>query len=424
MKNEANIRTLLPNSWAFLLWSISLATLLIFQSSNEVSVNKVLFALYFFSAALIAVLHTANPSNHLLRERRSTWILPLASSAYNFALLLVHGFSQSQLRDSFPYLFVALAPVLGSAIGRNLDPRYIFVSALLLSVMASLLSFVDWVDRRGATDALSKIGLSSGALPAFGLAVAAWAAFYTRGRKRTTLLIVAATILALMLGTGTRTNLVFLVVLLPFLFSDRKFLGEFYLERFRKKISSILGLLVFLSISILAVLSLFGLTSLFQRRFFELTEAFLQNPTNDQSFVLRAVYYQEAQKIFMENPIIGMGFSPFGNVSVLDTPFEGLAKIGVVGNLLLVFVLLGAYTKLNKTADAHNLYALRGVQGWFFVLMALVPFGTIWQDKGLPIAIILAYALAESLASNKDVVRNVSSRKRHRVMSLPLAKSG
>ena len=97
-----------------------------------------------------------------------------------------------------------------------------------------------------------------------------------------------------------------------------------------------------------------------------------------------------------------MGFSPFGSTVVLDTPFEGLAKIGILGHMLLALALFSVLTKLRKAVTAETLSIFRGYQGWLIVLVALVPFGTVWQDKGLPIAIMLAYALGESIASREE----------------------
>ena len=301
-------------------------------------------------------------------------------------------------RDALPYLMIALATPIGIAIGQRLTTERLVLGSIFLGILSSALTFTDWVSRRGASDLFAKFGLSSAILPAFGLAIAFWTSLNLTGWKRALVIIVSALDLVFMLATGNRTNLVMLFVFIPVLwiFFQRRPNRTGLENSGARKLLELALVVCLVGLLFYFVSVLFKLQAFLEFRFVNAIQLFLADAQNDQSFVIRSQYFNLGYDFFLQEPIFGKGFSPFGSIPVLDTPMEGLAKIGILGTSLFIGILVQVYLSIRNSAETVQI--LRpAFQGWIFVLFALVPFGTVWQDKGLPIALVLAVAMAQSL---------------------------
>jgi hypothetical protein len=394
---------LLPNVQAFILWVISLAALVVFQSSQDVSISKIGYFALFLAAATISFflpIHGVLSPSRLLLEKGQRY--SLFALLYTVALLLFFGFDIDQIRDAIPYILLTLAPFIGRQIGQKLSTRYLAHSAVALSVIASFLTFSDWISRRGGTDLVSKVGLSTAILPALGFALGIWISFYSKGMERLVLIVASTLILAMMLGTGNRTNLTLLAALLPLLiaaklFSIKQSRVGIHLPK-RRAFSGLFALLM-LTVAIAGFFAYLGLSAFLEQRLLTLSVDFFSNSNSDQSFLIRSLYYEIGIKYFQENPFFGSGFNPFINIISIDNPFEGLVKIGILGSFLYSLTIYFFVKSSFSLSNAH-IAIKQAYLGWTFVLVALLPFGTIWQDKGFAVAMVFVAAITQASLSN------------------------
>jgi hypothetical protein len=320
--------------------------------------------------------------------------------------LLFFGSQTEQIRDAIPYVLIAAAPVIGQYFGKSLSVNFLVVSGITVSLVASFLTFIDWISRRGATDILGKAGLSSAVLPALGLALSIWMSLYASGWKRLFFTFAASAILVFMLATGNRTNYVLFFALIPLAFKSdlfRRHRGALRLAPARNSTFLLLFSLILFAGMAFIFISNLGLGSFLQERLINFSQIFLNNATNDQSYVLRAIYYQLGFDTFIQSPLFGSGFNPFGDTRVQDTPFEGLAKIGIFGSATFAIGMLSMVRAGSRLPESFA--ALKSAfVGWLLVLLALSPFGTIWQDKGLAIAIVYVVALTQSGNQDREIL--------------------
>jgi hypothetical protein len=383
--------------WLVNVWLIPLGALAVFQSSQEINVQKIVYVIYFCASAFIA-LHYVNlksTQRHLPTRNLSTYGVVITSMCFLF--LIVGEVTSEALRNILPYILFGLAPAIGVALGLTFRTSYLRTALLVLTSLSAFITFSDWISRRGATEIFAKAGLAGATFPALGFAVALWASFYSKGSARVKFSVVAGFILMAMLSTGSRTNLLFLLAAVPLIVFKSRVADDNSEQTkptrrlaFRTIVQiSLVGLAAFL------ILQSLNLADFILLRLVSINQTFLVDAFSDQSFVLRQTAYDFGARAFAESPLWGAGLNQNFTGPLGDTQFSALLKFGALGYLLVSawFAILA----LNSSKlSAVDLKISRAVQGWILILLAISFSGPVFEDKSTALAVIFVTALSTS----------------------------
>lgn len=361
--------------------------LLALQSSDQVGLTK----LALLASVLLVAGHAATS---LVRNQTQAkkygrmFTLLMAFSALTIALVVFAAPNAfSAFRECIPYLMILPFATIAVSLTARVSRGQITFAVYLLGTMSAALVAYNWVGRRGAlADAFTgNAGLSSAVLPAFALVYAinqAQTARDTRARIGHSLIVVA--LLALMLLSGTRTNLVLLIpIVLAAWLQSRDNGGGNVSRRVSTLIAGTLGLA-----ALWLVGGALGLTQFITNRFSMLQDFSANSLISDQSFQIRQYAYQVGFEKFISSPVLGNGFQPT-DLSLFDTPFGFLTNLGLVGAMLVVMIYRSLFVVAERSSgtrlDARRVLLLFGV-----TLICLIPFGAVVDDKGFAIAFGLA----------------------------------
>jgi hypothetical protein len=245
------------------------------------------------------------------------------------------------LRDATPYLLFALVPVFAFDLSQSVSPGVLRTMLLLAGVLATVGFAVEWLGRRG----LAEFSLSRVAFPSFLMAGAlfSYAASASLGSpgQRLSWLLIAGAVLSLLLMTGTRTSLVFLLAPLAIVVSAKRG-GS---RRITRLFLYGLGTAAAVGLLLPGLMWLVGTHS---GRSLERLRSITQvvaNPMADPSFVERAAVTIMAKDVFLASPLVGggLGHSYEWTTSTgeeregfnIDSPLSVPAKFGIVGLFLL-----------------------------------------------------------------------------------------
>jgi hypothetical protein len=407
-----SIKNLLPNKWALIIVSVLLSTLFVLQSSQDVSSTKLAYGVTLISIWMYSVYEVRLPRVFELPTAASiAMLLSTMFLIYVFVKLLFEGLEVESVRSSLPYLMFGFSAFIGIAAGLRLRSHYIQVVIILVGLLSSALLFADWAGRRGAFETLTKAGLSSSLLPALAFSMSFWWAVSSKKHSfRTALLVISATIASFMIATGSRSNLTILAAFSPIalLFVRRKLLdNKIHSHQKTYLLLSVTSLFVLICVSVWIFFQ-FGLGDFLTIRIVSLVQGFLTDSSYDQSFIIRNESYQIGNQLFESSPIVGLGFIKAIQYSVFDTPFNGLIKIGVLGYIPFVGILIAGVSFIFQSRKFIT-SEFMGILGWLCILLAQVPFGTAIEDKGLSLALILIFALATSTWIEAKCPENVGS---------------
>jgi hypothetical protein len=304
------------------------------------------------------------------------------------------------LRDATPYLLAAIAPVFA------LDAQATFtrkglVTLLVLTGMFATFSFViHWAEKRHiiAFD-VDRIGLATHMVPA-ALFAYGMAAVLQGTRRRGQWLLLSGLVLALLLVSGTRTNLVLLGAPLAIAFAAPAY-------RAMRSVR-----LIMLGPVVVALTLLFGIAALnvsdASRDALAKRVALLSSTadrTEDTSFRERLHQSEVAWASFRSAPFLGNG--PGTTVDwrttdrklvssfTLDTPLTLPAKFGLVGIAAILFVIHRYWIFLRRLRRPE----LPGVAslalfGYIAVVFLTALILAVFEDKGTSFGLILLLALA------------------------------
>jgi O-antigen ligase len=221
--------------------------------------------------------------------------------------------------------------------------------------------------------------------------------------------MVAATILALMLVTGTRANLALLVGPIAMVFAHGR--------RSRRAIR-LVGATFVCAIGLVALVFL-----TLQSGFVDATrltgrvDALIRlgsDLTTDESYIERAAQANVAISVFTASPVAGIGLgsrfewtSPLGqfySTYNLDTGLALLAKFGVFGVGLLMMAtgaVIGFYRRLRNRLPERLWLSFVGFAA---IIIAVLPLTNPFEDKGFPLAaaILAAWALQVSRPTESE----------------------
>ena len=380
--------------------------LLVFRSSSQLDAPKLAYLAWVAACTTVAIAGIGAE-----RERRSIAdirSLLLASAALIGAVGLSLGvalFSGTPfadwLRDAAPYCLLAVSPFLAWDGARSRLGSHMDVIAIGAGLMASVAFAVEWLGRRGLADLpFATLGSSSGMLSTLAFVVAV-GAILSRRPRRLLWASVAATVVTLLLITGTRSALVLFVGPVAMLFAH----GQRFTRVRRLVGGAFVVALAALPLAFLALQAGVIDTARLAERFGSLV-ALGANLATDQSFIERSAQVGVASSAFMGSPVVGVGLGftfesvrfaggPFATVN-LDTGLSIAAKFGLLGLGLLGIATSAVLTFYRRLRTRLPEQVRLSVVGFAAVSLAFLPFGNPLEDKGfgLAMAVLFAWALA------------------------------
>ena len=378
--------------------------LLTLQSSQSLSLLKFVYLGGVGGAALGALLALQDPATRSARAqmrplfRISVGLLALI--AVSLVQALVRGTSPvGWLRDVSPYILLAAVPLFVVDASAHVSRRWLVRGFGVAGALACLSFSVTWLERHH----LAGLPIDRLLFPSAGLAIGFLCYAFAQAQRapsgRTRWAVAGAVLLALLLVTGTRTNLLVVVAPAAMVIADRQNPGRIVRFCGRVGIVVLLAVVARVLLSAVAQTALTGATD----RLASVTRV-VSDPIASQSLHERMTESRLAWDTFTSAPLDGVGpghifvwRDQFGYVHsgfTMDTALLFLTKFGVLGVGLLLFA-LHAGREFARGLGVLRLHeparlALVGYMVfWLVALPLLLPF----EDKGFGLALIFLLAL-------------------------------
>ena len=322
----------------------------------------------------------------------------------------------SALRDATPYLLFALVPIFAFDLSLSIPPRVLRTMLLFAGLLATVGFAVEWLGRRGLADlSLNRVAFPSFLMAGALFSYAASASLQGPGRRSAWLLIAGA-VLSLLLLTGTRTSLVFLLAPLAIVVGEKRN-GS---RRVTRLILFGLGTAVAVGLLLPGLMWLVGAdVGRSMERLRSVTQV-LANPMADPSFLERAAQTIVAKDVFLGSPLLGGGlghsFAWTGLTGEeqqafnIDSPLSVPAKFGIIGLFLLSMIAWHLLAEVRRQVRRHAGLPHAALLGYLTLagawLLILSPF----EDKGFSFGLTLLIALALPAATSKS--RSAANRPR------------
>jgi O-antigen ligase len=315
--------------------------------------------------------------------------------AHNNATPLVGAW----LRDVAPYLLLASAPIFALDAHASFSRRGLVTILVTAGTVGAVAFAVHWLDRRGIADLQgANLGLASRLVPA---ALFAYGMSAVLQGRRNRWLVVSMLVLALLLVTGTRTNLVLLVAPLVIVLGARRQRASRSL-----RLALVAPVAVALTIALgLVVIGASGADNEFLKE--RITLVASTGRSADDSFTERLRQSRAAWEVFESNRIVGAGpgtifqwetlqgedISSF----LLDTPLTYPAKFGLVGLVFLIYVIAKYWAFVRALGRrSGGSVAYLALLGYLAIAVASAHAYPPFDDKGLSFGLILLLALVFS----------------------------
>lgn len=378
-----------------------LGGLLVLGSSSDLTMSKVAYAGLLVLVCGISLTNLLRqPPAWFTQARWWLWLgVALVGAMVVSTIAAPVSDPAAVVRQGLFYLLIPIAPLVGVETGRHLSGLATTRFAALCGTLSAIGFGVDWLTRRGvASFDLPYLVLGSTVLAGLGFAVALVMATYTAGSRRVGWGLIAFIIPTAMLVTGTRSNLVLFVVILGLLgpvakmrLSPARAVGI--------TISVVAALGVLLPLAARYVLSD---PTFLERRVFAALQVLSGDAAADQSFMYRSMQYAYALQQMDARPWLGSGLGwspPFA----MDTPLLTVVKVGVVGTALVVAYLIASMRVISRLGAMHGHSPMHSAaRGVAFMVVALVPFGSPLEDRGLSFALALVFAGVAAAGAGAD----------------------
>jgi hypothetical protein len=384
---------LIRSSRVRLLWFVG-GGLVVFQQSDSVGAPKL--------AYLAGTIVVTAVSSYRLARSTAGWLStfkPLMAIEGIYLLVMMMSYIQAHsngtpatgwVRDAFPYILLGLAPVIALDVAHDLTQEAIARLSAIIGLLAAIGFAADWLDRRGVSSLpFGKFLLGSGCLAALGMSTAL--AFVASARHPARWGIIAASIPAIMLTTGTRSIVVFAAAILGIVGRPRD--GRIGVGK-TLALSGAIGAFIYFLVPRLVGYVVKD-PGWFDRRIQAATTVLTGGGAADASYAERGASYALAQDAWHAHPWLGTGpgYAYPDGAFTLDTPLITVAKLGVIGVLALL-ALLGSYVLCCRRSGC--LYGVETAhtagRAFLLVMVAFLPFGTPAEDKGFAFAVCLAVA--------------------------------
>lgn len=381
---------LLASSAKARLLAVLIGALLVFQgTSGELKSIYLAVAVLCFLISVLALLRSASADIVTVRPF-------IVGSLAMFSLVLVSAFVSHAHGIPFAawehialtYVLLAALPVVGIDAGRTLSVVWVGRLIVLFGLLAALGFALDWLNRRGVSSlGVGRVLFGTTALAALGFSYALARA--GTARRSWTWLVLAVVIAALLLVTGTRTNLVLLAAFVGVLGASSKL--RVPLRRMIKLLASS-AVLTAIVVPIIGRVAVSDPTFLTRRLAQALAVLTNGSASGDLSYQAREVQYQYARVVFDAHTLLGIGpgyIYPDG-ATILDTPWLFPATFGLLGVGVLAIYLLSVARCMRRTRALAGYSTVQTTaRGWFAIVLALTPFGAWTEDKGVSLAVTL-----------------------------------
>lgn len=385
-----------------------LGAFLVFQTSTGLSAPKLAYFAVVALSVLVSLAKLRTLSHDpVLATLRPAYFGGLGIIVWQLFVVLpysvgVQGVSiENWLRDGATYVLIGCAVIIAldaiSTTGRGLARGLV----ALVGAVAAYSFASRWIAARGLIDAADPNSdatlLSS--LAALTLAVAlAFALALVGKRIRWTWLAIGIAFVLAVLVTGTRTGVVFAAVLVGIVGARSK-------ERapVRRVLGGALAAVAAVLAAIPITASLFSNADFLTERFTSIWTTLQNGVGSDQSGAIRARAYEYCLGVWRDNLLMGRGegwtfINPTtavqGTDFSVDSPLVYLAKFGIVGCLVLLTCLVAVFFPLIRRAPGFaRTVENTAVRGCAAILIALLPFGATFEDKGFSITVALAVLL-------------------------------
>jgi O-antigen ligase len=380
--------------------------LVVFQSSEGISVLKLVYVIGLAIAVLVSFLSSWQGRQDVSSPRLVIPIVLYSLAGYAGLALSLLVALQNQatisnwLRDIVTFSLLVSVPVIAldtlSIGSQRVIERILVISGMLSAASSGIY----WSVKRGLLDLpIDQLFLPSG-WPAYALILFAFGKFlsFTNLQMPWLVIMVVATLLLLM--SGSLSAIVPFAGLVP--------VGFTTLSRMSRRLIHILAIVVGSGVVVggtLIVTELMGLVNLagIQERVTRV-QTLVTDPASDPSFNERVDQTRIAWNTFIENPVFGVGpghiydvYRPtsaaYSHSLVIDTSLSFLAKFGLVG---LVFVIIGGvlYARLLRHLWKSSRKIDAGLLGgWFVASLAVLPLVSLFEDKGYSFGFMLVLAL-------------------------------
>jgi hypothetical protein len=371
----------------------------------ELTTTKLLFLL----GAGVALVGAFQRSRELVHTPAYSDLRPLFYASFVLMLLVALSLpvahfngvpDKDWLRDVAPYVLLSWAPLFAfdaqSALGVHALRRLI-VAVGLASAVTYMTS---WYGRREiASDVTGDYGLATLVL---GAAVFSFAiAMALDGKKaRLRWLALGSLVFTMLATTGTRSSAIVLAGPIAILLGTRRHLAQ-------RSLRLAVALPIAALVVVIGAQSLFKLVNADSEAVSRRVEVLFESgTTSDQSYVDRLHEIRSAWKLFTSAPVLGVGpghlipwtttagdtkAATFIDSSVGFLPDFGVVGLFAVGFLVVAFV--SVMRRLQRRAGTRTTGQL-ALLGFGLVLVAYAPLQVPFEDKGLPIALILLLAVA------------------------------
>jgi O-antigen/teichoic acid export membrane protein len=302
------------------------------------------------------------------------------------------------LRDIAPYVLFACAPVFAIDAARAFSHRGLVRLLVIAGILATLSFTITWLEGRGIAQLpLSKFALSSFYFPA-AVFVYATASALHRNHHRIRWASLSVLVFALMISTGTRETLILAVAPIALAISARRRTSSRFI---RLAFGGPVAVVLMLSAAYVVLATTHASTTQINDRI-----ATLENTgtTKDASYHDRQAQTRAAAHVFHAHPIFGAGpgiyfhwISANGTPTsafVIDSPVDFPAKFGIVGLVVVGFLVLGYGSFLRSALRFnHPRPETLALAGYAAVAIAGSLLSPPLEDKGLSFGLILLLAL-------------------------------
>jgi hypothetical protein len=356
---------------------------------------------YFAVAVLCATLSWLNlrraaERNPVINEFRPMLTAGAVFLAYILISLLI---SRSEdisavdwLSSASPYMMLVLLPVIGLDAAADIAPGRICAWVGIIGTICMIGYAIDWVNRRHATDGVSRFMLSTyiPALFAFGLALIRSA----DGRRARWWRLVAVTIPVCMFLSGLRAGVIALLTVLLAVLGSR--------SRARVTLPRMGALLIGVGAAgtwvTVTISRQFLAPGYLQDRLDLGLKAFSGGYSSDRSYQARQVLSDMVLDRWKNHLWLGGGpgykYTAMGYWT--DTPWEVLGVFGIIGcALMAIFAIFAVRSVCRARLRPHPVYTAG--RGFLAAVVVLVPFGASLSERGLSLAVGLIVCAAASV---------------------------
>lgn len=390
---------LITKSWLRVLIVIG-GGMLVLGSTSEVGAAKVLYSAALLLCGIVSAVRLA--------QRPPTWIAPFKSlvpwgAALIVCLLLGTLATPGQdvttvIRQAIFYLMIPIAPLVGIDAGRDARSVTALRFILVIGCIAAAGFAADWLNRRGVSNlSFGRFVVSSLMLPAFVFALALVKAGLSSGWARFAWAIPVVVIPSAMLVTGTRTNLIIFLALLGVLGSRAKMRVP-PLRAMALVGSGGLATALLLPVLAGAVVAQPGFLESRMQALFNV----VNGSASDMSFEARNEQYYYSSQWINESPWFGKG-PGFSSPISLDTPLATVVHLGIIGTLVLCCFLVAAVLGIRKSGLKYGRSEMHtAVTGTVVVVLANLPFGTPFADRGFGFMLTLIFFGVSAILQERE----------------------